>query len=284
MTARRATFRQRLRTEASSGAARPVLRSLVEVAIAAELIALRTIDRLRFMTAPVDPDLITIVVKTFDRPRKVRRLVRSIRRCLPGMRIVVVNDGPKAFQFPGVDVVTLPFNSGVSMGRRLALEQVATPLFLTLDDDFVISRRTDLGRAVATMQGNAEIDILGGAVINLPDLTIVDYSTVRLLPGHAEPIHPGGSRIAGLPVRLKVPNFFMGRTERVAKVGWDDELKFLDHADLFSRACGRLVTVQDSKFLVFHGRNPFDRSSPERLANLKESRRLLAERWPPHDA
>jgi hypothetical protein len=283
MARHRITFSSRiatLRDRVETGRIRPVARFVVDVAIESELCCLRAVDRVRSNAKPVDDDdLLTVVIKTFERPRETRRLVKSVRRSHPHVRIVIVDDSRHPQQIDGTDVIPLPFNSGVSKGRRIGFESVETPFCLTMDDDFVMSRRTRLGEALKLIDSCPDIDVLGGAVINLPDLRRPDYSAAHLYSGHAAPVLAPGTDVGGLPVRLKVPNFFLARTERLLSVGWDDELKFLDHADFFTRASGRLVTVQDERFFVYHGRNPFDRSSPERRANMAASRRMLSRRY-----
>ena len=72
-------------------------------------------------------DRVTMIVKIFERPDVVRRLVRTARTVFPG-RIVVADDSrtPLRDLGPGVAIVSLPFNVGLSSGRNAALAQVTT--------------------------------------------------------------------------------------------------------------------------------------------------------------
>ena len=81
----------------------------------------------RALSAPPRTDLdeqLTLVVKTFERPATLRRLVTSIRRLYPTVRVIVVDDSRVPSQLPGVDTIALPYDQGVSIGRQAGLDQV----------------------------------------------------------------------------------------------------------------------------------------------------------------
>jgi hypothetical protein len=79
-----------------------------------------------------------------------------------------------------------------------------------------------------------------------------------LFPGAKPPLLAPGTQLAGLPVRPKVPNFFIARTERLRLVSWVAELKMWEHHDFFSRASGVLVTVLDERWVCLHAPTPLD--------------------------
>ena len=271
--------KRRLRAALDTDRTRMVARALTNAMIESELVAIRLTDFTRTQPEHVEAGTLTAIIKTFERPREVRRLVKSLRRLAPEIRVVVADDSRRPVRIDGAETVVLPYNSGVSAGRNAALNQVATPFFVMLDDDFLVGRMTELKPALTVMQTTPEIDVIGGIVVNLPDFRTTDYSTAGLFPTGRPPIAEPGSLVGGLPARLKVANFFIGRTETVREVGWTDELKFIDHMDFFTRACGRLTVVQDDRLVALHARNPFDRASPERLANVEESWAVLNRRY-----
>lgn len=203
-------------------------------------------------------DDVTAVIKTFERPRILKRLIRSTRRFYPPLKIVVADDSRKPTSIPGVETVILPFDSGVSAGRNAALNAVKTKYVLMLDDDFVFFRNTALAPALELMERYPEIDILGGKVINLPFYTSTDYREAELFPTHVEPLRTPGSRIGAVEVMEKVANFYIARTESIRKIGWDVNLKRLDHADFFTRARGKLLTAYYPQLQVLHAQNLFD--------------------------
>lgn len=271
--------KRRLREALDTDWTRTVARLMTRMVIGIELAVIRVSDVMRPEVDMLGVGQLTAVIKTFERPRELRRLVRSIKRLYPDVAIVVADDSRRPSIIDGVETIHLPFSSGVSAGRNAALRCVKTPYFLLLDDDFVFTRETRLAEPLSVMELTPKIDILGGVVVNLPDFSTTDYSTAGLFPTSRLPLFEPGSMVGGLPVRLKVPNFYVGRTDKVREVGWTDELKFVDHLDFFTRACGRLTSVQDERLVALHARNPFDRSSPERKANVEESWAVLNRRY-----
>src|SRR5262245_16714039 len=99
---------------------------------------------------------LTVVVKTFQRPEALRRLVASVHRFYPDVPIVVVDDSAEALEPPPAGVTRYlhrPFNSlGVSAGRNLGVREVETQYTLICDDDMVFGRKTDVARMLRTVQ------------------------------------------------------------------------------------------------------------------------------------
>lgn len=273
------TSKRELTRRLATGRLRPLARWAVDAVIGVELAVIRLIGFRRRPPEPVPPHEVTVIVKTFERPREVRRLVRSIRRLQPHVSIVVADDSRDPRPIQGAELVRLPFDSGVSAGRSAALARVRTPFVLTMDDDFVMTKHTDLSAALQVIVEAPEVDIVGGVIVNLPDFSRIDYSTAGLFPGHAEPLRQPGTVVAGCIVRLKVPNFFLARTASVRGIGWTDELKFVEHADFFTRASGRLLAVEHESFVALHAKNPFDRHGAQRQANVESSWQVLNRRY-----
>lgn len=273
------TKKREWRRRADAAWWRPVAHAGLDAVTAVEVLGVRAVDRVMGRPGPVDVAAVTAVIKTFERPRQLRTLVASIRRLYPDMRVIVADDSRRPSTLLGVETIALPFNSGVSAGRRAAAERVETPFVLTLDDDFVLTRHSALSAPLAVLEANPIIDICGGTVVNLPDFAVHDYSKEPLYPGAEPPVMPWGSRIGDMTVMAKIPNFYLGRTERIRLVGWSDELKFFDHRDFFTRASGTLVSVQHPSWSVLHARNPFDRASPARVANDISAQAIIAQRY-----
>jgi hypothetical protein len=250
---------------------RMVARSALNATIALEVSTQRVIDSRWTPLRALSAGSMTAVIKTFERPREVRRLVASIRRVQPDLPVLIADDSRAPEPVAGAELLALPFNSGISFGRNAALRQIETPYFLLLDDDFIFYRHTRLEDSLEIIVANPEIDILGGRVVNLPDFSTYDYSRLQMFPQALPPKFSTGTVIGGLAVQQKVPNFFIGRTSSVSSVGWAEELKVMEHQDFFTRASGILTTVYNDDLRVLHARNPFDRSSPERAENQAQA-------------
>jgi hypothetical protein len=276
MVSRSRDLRQRVRRALVDGPARRVAHPLFDALVAAELaIATR---------APVAPTtavdhLVTLLIKTFERPVLVRRLVASIRRMYPALPIIVVDDSREPTRLPDVETIELPYDVGVSAGRQAGLERVTTPYVMILDDDFIFYRATRIERAVAALERQPRIDLVGGQLIDLPYLRFREPPIGRIFPTSATPREPIGSTIDGLPVCDKVANFYVARTDSIRRVGWTPALRRLDHADFFTRALGVLVCVFDRELRAFHAQTPFDAEYMARRTDIAADQAVLAARW-----
>jgi beta-1,4-N-acetylgalactosaminyltransferase 2 len=190
--------------------------------------------------------VVTAVMKTFQRPRTAAGAVEHLRRYYPEIRLLVGDDSREALAFnhPQAEVVRLPFDCGISRGRNALLERVETEYFLLMDDDHWFSRRTRLGRMLAILE-RERFDILACHVywrrhtermfpkrrLNNFFLNMrLENGTFELIDGHHEKARAW--RTCDL-----VENFFIARTQRVRQIGgWDDRLKVSEHAEFFMRA------------------------------------------------
>ena len=227
---------------------------------------------------------VTIAVKTFERPAMIGRFVRSARRVFDG-RIVVADDSrqPVTTSDPRVDVIALPFNSGVAVGRNAALAAVKTEYVFVCDDDVVLTDLTDLAVLMDYLDHNPQVDIVGVALVDLPVRKLVDRAQSPLFPGASEPRILLGTVIDELPVVRKVAQVYLARTESVRSVGWDERLRMVDHRDFFSRASGRLVTVQHDRVLAYHAQTPFDASYARYREDVADDLAYLGHKWSPRE-
>ena len=267
---------QTLSKQLKRGKLRRIGKPLYEGLIASQLWWLRWNERkLPAFDAPLVDEKLTAIIKTFERPETVARLLKSLRRFYPNMRVIVVDDSAKPIERAGVQNIHLPYDSGVSAGRQKALEAVQTPYVLLLDDDFIFYALTRLEEALERIEKEEKIDIMGGEVINLPSFRSADYRHARLHRTDAGSLMPPGSRMGGLPVYDKVPNFYIARTQRLKLVGWDARIKRLDHADFFTRAKGVLLTVYNKEFKILHAQTPHNTTYMRKRHEVEQDRMVL---------
>jgi hypothetical protein len=191
----------------------------------------------------VERDL-TILVKTFQRPEALRRLVASIRRFYPSIPVFVVDDSAEPFE-PVPEGITrywhLPFDSmGLSAGRNFGLRHVETDYVLLCDDDMVFGRRTDLHKMLATLTAT-RFDVVSCMWMDHDPwksirrgyrryegtLEIVDGALVHRL---------GATRgtVDGLPVFDIVHQFFVASMEMLGRDPYDGRLKIgAEHLEFF---------------------------------------------------
>src|SRR5512143_3189093 len=139
-----ATYKEKWRRWFVHGKLRFIGKPIYNSLVAAELLIECAVDGLYFrqQTAdhPVVNEQLTVLIKTFERPKVLRRLLISIRRQYPDLKIVVVDDSRQPIDIEGVRTIPMPFDSGVSAGRNEGLKHIDTRYTLVLDDDFVFYR------------------------------------------------------------------------------------------------------------------------------------------------
>lgn len=265
------------RTGHDAQRSRPVLRWAYETAVGVET---RVADAVHRGRGPVDPGNVTLVLKTFERPAVLRRMLRSVRQVYAGP-VLVADDSRVPFETddPNVRVLRLPFDSGIGAGRNALLDAVETEYVFLADDDMHLLPDFDLTRPLAYLQRNADVDLVGGRVIHLPLWRTADYSTARLFAYRGAPRVREGVVLDGLPVSYKVPNFYVARTDRVRAVRYDDKLKRQDHNDFFTAAYGELVCVIDRAMVCLHAHSFFDAHYQSFRMDTSADAAYLAAKW-----
>lgn len=248
----------------SEGRFRRVSPFIYPLVVGAQLAVVRQLDKVGREPPNTEEALdltarVTMIVKTFERPATVRRLICSARRVFPG-RIIVADDSrvPLSWLGPGVEVIGLPFNVGLSAGRNAALARVATEYVFVTDDDTVFTQASDIVAMAQYLDAHPQVDLVAIQLVNLPWWYAVDNRAQSLYPGVAAPLHPLGEDIGGATVVAKTENVFLARTASIKAIGWDDDLRLVEHKDFFSRASGRLVCVQAEGVRAYHVRTPYN--------------------------
>ncbi len=218
---------------------------------------------------------VTILIKTFERPGSLRRLLKSIHGAGHAGPVLIADDSraPSAeaaqSEFPDLiaGFVALPFNSGVSAGRNALLPIVRTPYFVLCDDDFVFDERTDLTR-MRRLLDESGLDLLGGECYDVAPFSGGDLarSLIRLdwlrclamlgvevprdIHSNFTPTGTGAIRVVPAPYVPPVIscdfvcNFFIARTDRfLATVGGWDDRKVAEHRAFFLKAKERGLKV-----------------------------------------
>ncbi|WP_169743371.1 glycosyltransferase family 2 protein [Knoellia sinensis] len=250
-----------------------------------ELTALRLTDRVRFgLPSTQERDelaaRVTMIVKTFERPSVLRRGLKSMRTVFGG-RIVVADDSrtPVTALGPDIEILGMPFNSGVAVGRNAALDTVKTEFVFVTDDDIVFTAASDLVAAMNYLDDNPSVDLVALTLVDLPRLRAVSRSADPLFHGAQPPLVPFGTVLGGLPVVPKTPQVYLARTESIHRVRWDERLRMVDHRDFFSRASGKIVSVQARTVWAYHLRTPFDAHYNAYREDVAADLQTLARIW-----
>ena len=199
-----------------------------------------------FKKSSKDLSNVTVLIKTFQRPKTVNKAIQKIHRFYPDLKILLADDSRTSTPISDktVQVYKLPFDSGVSEGRNFLLSKAETDLFLMMDDDHFFNRDTRIEKMIDILESN-QLDILSCLVFQrsaskreLYRKKLVDfYLNIELEDGtlkFCDGFHEKHDEYLTCDL---VHQFFLAKTERIkAMGGWDQKLKTADHADFFIRA------------------------------------------------
>ncbi len=222
------------------------------------------------MPSPEDIALIqenvTFIYKSFQRQRLARQLYYNIQEYYPGVQVIVADDSAKPLRIKGdhIQIIQLPFNSGISYGINCALEQVKTPFVIRMDDDRLITPFTNFHGQLRFLMEHPEVDLAAVSYISLPRCpslaeAALPYYRQRMENAPLPLKIPHMTQIdANHIVLAKPPNVFVAHTEAIRKVGYDNNIRMIDHNEFFFRAAGVLVSVLDPSAYTLHRHDMFD--------------------------
>ena len=186
---------------------------------------------------------VTAIIKTFERPHALTRLLRSIQKFYPELRVIVGDGSFSPSPRRDVQYIRLPPDVGVSAGRNALLKRVDTPYFLQLDDDFEFTSQTCIEQLAAVVDQHP-VHLAAGDCI---DCKRRFFGYVRRKPS---PYH-GRIELEGdhLSVRSGchcwergyyrcdiVSQFFVAQCDAIlAMGGWNELLKTQEHTEFFVR-------------------------------------------------
>lgn len=163
----------------------------------------------------------TVIYKSFDRKNMAKQLYKNLQDYYPGIKIIIADDSSVPFDLQGetLEVIQLPFNSGLSYGLNRALEKVKTPYVMRMDDE-LLTQRTFLGDQIYFLKNHPEIDLIGFCILTSircenPDKEISTFTKFNMA-GAPKPLKiPRMTQIDGNHfVMGKVPNIYVPRTEK----------------------------------------------------------------------
>jgi hypothetical protein len=184
---------------------------------------------------------VTFIVKAFERPSCLTRLLESIIAEYPGNPVVVLDDSrepvlsaaeQQAFtdRLPSMRYLRTSFDVGLAAGRNTLIENVDTPYVLLLDDDFILNQSSHIERLLDTLEWG-RFDLVGGCIDSAYGYTLLHS------PGALEvrPDLPCSGWVPRAPVYDTpemscwevdmINNFFLARTDFLRRVRWDPRLK-----------------------------------------------------------
>lgn len=202
---------------------------------------------------------VTFGIKTFMRPRKLDRLIRSIQSFYPGANICVADDNNSSTPRNDVTYYVLPFDKGLSFGRNYLVSHSQTKYFLTLDDDHVFCTNTQIDKLLAILD-SSDLDIIagiicengkvfrqGGGILEIKERKLYKYRK------YYEQFSIKFNRTDLIYQTVDYcSNFFLAKTSKLLAFPWDENLKMEEHNDFFLKAKGKLKVAYCPSVYVEH--------------------------------
>lgn len=198
--------------------------------------------------------MITILIKTFLRPNVVKRLLASIEKYYPDVKVIVLDD---------------PDDMGVSEGRNRLVDMCETEYCLILDDDCIITDKTDLYRAVKELQ-EKDLDIIQFATQNDYER---DYQGIfKTEDGVVTYMKDGRDGLYDFCL-----NVFIARTESLRRCRWNPKYKMGEHFGYFYTHRGKLKIGVNKENIIEHLHENNEDYQPYRARALDYVREYMKE-------
>jgi hypothetical protein len=197
-----------------------------------------------FTVATLDLSKLTAIIRTFERPKALHRLVKSIRHFHPALKVLVADDGIEATSCKQADYFRLPSEKGQAAALNALLARVRTPYFLVLEDRAELHGSSQLANLLELVTTD-RLDVAAGSLIAC-ETKLWLFTKRKPLSQHGL-LEIAGDRLALLAGSRSqgegfwwcdlVGNFFVARTDRVRTMGgWDPELHNEAREEFFFRA------------------------------------------------
>ena len=233
-----------------------------------------------FAVATADFSQLTAVIPTADRPKCLRRVVRSLRRHCPELKVLVGDYGLEPVSASGEDHLRLPTGVGRGGACNALLARLRTRYFLMLGDSCELQKETRIERLLELVASD-KLDLAAGSLTGCARRF---WIMVRRTPEQAHGLLEfegerlsltRGHRSAGdgfLWCDL-VHSFYVARTDKIRQLGgWDPELMQDEREEFFVRAQRQGIRVglaPEVSALRWHSPSPEEATSRKSLAVAK---------------
>lgn len=191
---------------------------------------------------------IDFLVKTFERPECLEKLLFSVAKFYPDANVYIADDSKKFNKNWYLDLYgklfkaglkkkpvafNLGYDVGLSKARNFLVENTPGEYKLLLDDDFVFTKDTNITKFAEVLENNDDIGVVGGSlrasgnIQHYEGFLEVDGRVLRYLPlKDAQTLNYCDI----------VFNFAMFRKSLFDDVQWDNNIKIQgEHTDFFLR-------------------------------------------------
>ena len=160
-----------------------------------------------------------------------KKLYKNIQSFYPGAKVIIADDSSHPLKIKdrhhSLQIIQLPFNSGLSVGLNKALEQVKTPFVMRMDDDELLTLKSRIGKEIDFLKQHIEIDLVEFGVLSAPRCLSSEKSAISYYQQTMEQA-PKKLKIPHLTqiddhhiVVGKSPNIFLVHTHKLREIGWE---------------------------------------------------------------
>jgi GT2 family glycosyltransferase len=197
---------------------------------------------------------IAIIIPTFIRDSKLMTEVASIKKYLPKdrCRIYIGDQGTetvektkfyKGLEKEGHKVFQLPYNCGLSYARNFLIKQSTEPYIFLIDDDFLMTKKTNLSLFIRVLLTKPNIGLVGGELANRENYNynlIYDKKNGKLIYAKQRAEQRLSIRSylqESIPFSYSdsILNFFLAKREVFNDIEWDNHLPLCEHTDFMLR-------------------------------------------------
>ena len=169
---------------------------------------------------------VTFIFKSFERQGMAKRLYKSIRKYYPDVKIIIADDSKRHLEIEdnNLEIIQMPFNSGLSAGLNRALERVKTPYVIRMDDDMLLTPFSNFNRHLEFLESDGRVDLIAISFINAIRRrsllkTQEAFLKIDMSNGLKPLLIPHKTKLSNnYTVVAKPPNIFIVRTDAIRKV------------------------------------------------------------------
>lgn len=189
---------------------------------------------------------ITAVVTTLNRKQSLDKLIKSFCALYPDIPLIIgsQNKEPIEIKNNNVAVLQLPEDCGLSYARNELVKHVKTEYTLLLEDDFIVTRNTNIFNMMEVFAANKDIGIVGGRLwqegqvksyekfLFILDKILLSIEWNKLVDNKT--IEPHQINQITYGICDIIYNFFLAKTEVLKNNPWDAKHKIhSEHMDFF---------------------------------------------------
>jgi len=188
-------------------------------------------------------DDVTLIVREYQGGTSLDRLVRSVHRFYPDLRMLVASDKARPASVKDAETIQLPQSAGQATCFNTLLAHVDTPYFLLIEDHFELTPDTSIDRLLAVARSEGISVAAGDTNFQLPKRSTwgLPRKPHQSPSFHCGIFNRGSSELHLLRAYHRkerdyylcdvVRNFFVASTQGIRQfAGWDD--RFKSNADL----------------------------------------------------